>query len=258
MNKNFRTGLVSVTFRKYNYKEIIEHIKRTDLSCIEWGSDVHVPCDNPENAVAVSDEMSANHLITTSYGSYYRLGQSNEPEVFDMILSTAKKLSAPNIRVWGGIEGSQSLSTQSRNDIIKDTVNIAGKAKKENIKIALEYHQNTITDTVESALDFIKEVRKQGGDNVYLYWQPNQHLPFAENKQALIKICPYLTNIHVFAWEKALKFPLCDHKEQWENYIDIIKNNSGGNHDFLLEFVKDDSVEQMLEDAKVLAELTER
>jgi sugar phosphate isomerase/epimerase len=214
-----------------------------------------VPYDNLENAGSVNQEMSADNLTTASYGSYYRLGEPNEPEIFNMILETAVRLHAPMIRVWGGTEGSGSLNAQNRDNIIKDALNIAAKAKKANIKISLEYHQNTITDTAESALDFIKEVRKKGGDNIYLYWQPNQNLPFDDNRKALEKICPYLSNVHVFAWEKAVRLPLCEHKEQWTNYINIIKNHSGENHDFLLEFVKDDSAVQMIEDSKILNEL---
>jgi len=255
MNNKFRTGLVSVTFRQYAYKNLVKYVKLTDLSCVEWGSDIHVPYNNLEKTDLVNQEMTENNLVTASYGSYYRLGKASEPEIFDMILKTAVKLSAPMIRVWGGTEGSASLNAQSRDNILQDMLDIAGKAKKENIKISLEYHQNTITDTVESALDFIKEVRNQGGDNIYLYWQPNQDLSFDENKSALIKICPYLTNIHVFAWEKAVKLPLCEHKDRWTSYINLIKDYSDANHDFLLEFVKDDSVEQMIEDSKVLSEL---
>ena len=223
MSKNFRAGLVSVTFRQYDFKEIIKYINSTDLSCVEWGSDVHVPYDNPDNADLVNRETAVSGLITASYGSYYRLGQSNEPELFDMILQTAEKLTAPMIRVWGGTEGSESLSSRSRDNIIADTLNIAGKAAMKGIKISLEYHQNTITDTPESALAFINEVRNRDGENVYLYWQPNQNLTFDENKRALTKICPYLSNVHVFAWEQSARLPLGEHRECWAAYMDIIK-----------------------------------
>jgi len=229
----------------------------TDLSCIEWGSDIHVLYNEPQKAAAVAEEMAENNLAAASYGSYYRLGQPHDPELFSMIAQTAKIISAPMIRVWGGITGSANLSVQNRKEIIDDALSIAGSAKKENINISLEYHSNTITDTAESALAFIKEVRKQGGDNIYLYWQQNQNKSFEENKSELELICPYLSNIHVFAWEKDQRLPLAEQKNRWETYIGIIKN-TGRNHDFLLEFVKGDVIEQMLEDAKILTELLNR
>jgi len=255
MDKIYRAGIVSVTFRQFGYKNLIKYVKQTDLSCIEWGSDIHVPYNEPEKTAAVAEEMRANNLTAASYGSYYRLGQPHDSELFFMILNTAKNLSAPMLRVWGGITGSKNLDIRGRKNIIGDALDIAEKAQNENIKISLEYHADTITDTVESALDFISEVKKSGGENIYLYWQPNQNMSFGENKKCLVKICPYLSNIHVFAWENSARLPLIEHKNRWESYIDIIKNNSERNHDFLLEFVKNDTVEQMVEDAKVLMDL---
>lgn len=258
INKNIRAGVVSVTFRQYAYKNFINCIKLTDLACIEWGSDIHVPYNDSEKAVNVNNEMSANSLATASYGSYYRLGQPHEPGLFSMILDTAKIISAPMIRVWGGTKNSGDLTSAEKNDIIADAVDIAAVAKKENLKISLEYHGSTITNTAESAVDFIKEVRNQGGDNVYLYWQANQYVGFNENKLNLMKLCPYLSNIHVFAWEKDTRLPLAEHKNIWIEYINIIKDNAdmiNMRHDFLLEFVKNDKAEQLVEDSKVITEL---
>ena len=257
MNKNFRAGIVSVTFRQYDFIDIIKYIKLTDMSCIEWGSDIHLPYGEQKKAAAVAQEMAKNNLAAASYGSYYRLGQPCEPGLVSMIIETAKKISAPMIRVWGGTTGSGSLDSQGRKKIIDDALIIAESAKKENIKISLEYHADTITDTAESALDFIKEVRQSGGENVYLYWQQNQYKTFGENKAELELICPYISNIHVFAWEKNERLPLIEHRGRWESYINILKD-AGENHDFLLEFVKGDTVGQMVEDAKVLIDLHEK
>lgn len=264
MNKNFKAGVVSVTFRQYAYKNFIKYTKLTDLSCIEWGSDIHVPYDNLEKAQAVADEMSENNLETVSYGSYYRLsiGQAGlaEPvDVFPMILKTAEALKAPSIRVWGGILKSSELDGTKRRAIIDDAIRIAAIAKAADKDIALEYHGNTITDTAESALDFINAVRDGGGENIYLYWQPNQHTTFEENKIDLVKICPYLSNIHVFSWEGDERFPLKKHKDRWSEYIGIIEEQTDGKsnekHSFMLEFVKDHTVEQFVEDAETLLEL---
>ena len=255
-NKNFRAGMVSVTFRQYEYENLIKYVKLTDLSCIEWGSDIHLPYGEPEKAAAIAKEMKKKKLETASYGSYYHLGQPHEPGLFESVLKNAGILSAPMIRVWGGITGSKNLDAQKRQAIISDVLDIAGQAKKENVKISLEYHADTITDTTESALKFIKEVRRrENGDNVYLYWQPSQNADFYNNKAELMLICPFLSNIHVFAWAKNERYPLAAQRDNWEAYISIIKNNSAKNHDFLLEFVKGDAIEQMAEDAKVLAEM---
>ena len=258
MDRNHRAGLASVTFRQHEYQDVVKHVKIAGLSCIEWGGDVHAPHDAAEKANLIDAEMCANNLVTSSYGSYYRLGADGEPDIFERVMKVAVNLSAPVIRVWGGVCGSRRLSAEGRESIIKDALRVAEKAKQANIKIALEYHQDTITDTVKSALDFMEEARGRGGDNIYLYWQPNQNVQFLANKDALVDICPYLANIHVFAWEGSMRLPLRAHSDRWAGYINIIREHSGAEHDFLLEFVKGDSADQMAEDAEVLAELLDR
>ena len=46
---NYTYGLVSVSFRKNSPEEILSAMKDSDLSVIEWGSDVHAPSDDIQN-----------------------------------------------------------------------------------------------------------------------------------------------------------------------------------------------------------------
>ena len=48
MNQCFQAGLVSVSFRDHSPEEILVAMQQAQLTCIEWGSDVHAPCaDGP-------------------------------------------------------------------------------------------------------------------------------------------------------------------------------------------------------------------
>lgn len=263
MYERFKAGIVSVTFRQYAYENFIKYTKLTDLSCIEWGSDIHIPYNDNVKARNVADKMRETYLETVSYGSYYRLGLEQQKgvtnltneHIFSMILQTAEIINAPSIRVWGGALPSAELSESERKAIVEDTLRVAVAAKIKNKLISVEYHGNTITDNLESALNFIKAVRDNGGDNVYLYWQPNQYMTFEENKSELKQICPYLSNIHVFAWKDGERFPLEVQKDIWKEYVEIVAEQTDDNHNFLLEFVKGDKVEQLVEDAKILIEV---
>lgn len=263
MNKNFRAGVVSVTLRQHAFVNFIKHTANTDLTCIEWGSDIHVPYNAPDKAADVAAAMRRNNLATASYGSYYKLGRlpfqqedDEQEKLFEMVLDTAKILNAPMIRVWGGERGSADLNEAKRREIADDAVAVAAAAQKYNISVSVEYHQNTITDTPESALDFIHEVREKGGDNLYLYWQTNPLLSFEGNADELRQLLPFLSNIHVLAHDGRKKLLLREHRQYWEEYIKIIKS-AGRKHDFLIEFTKDNSPECLTEDAKTLVELLE-
>jgi 3-dehydroshikimate dehydratase len=50
-----KTGLVSVSFRKFSPEKIIEMVKNAGLCAIEWGGDVHVPHGDVELARKVKD-----------------------------------------------------------------------------------------------------------------------------------------------------------------------------------------------------------
>jgi len=254
MNENYRAGVTSATLRQHAFKNFIKHVIKTDLKYIEWGSDIHVPYNAPDKAADVAAEMKLYGLAASSYGSYYRLGWLHEKNLFGMVLNVTKILGAPMIRIWGGGISSKYVNAKMRREIIDDALNVAAIAKKADVSVSLEYHPESIADIPESALDFIRQVRNWGGDNIYLYWQPRPLLDFAENKRQLIKILPFVSNIHVQAQEGKTRFLLWEHMMYWKEYIKIIKDG-GKKHNFLLEFTKDDNPDFFVEDAKVLIDL---
>ena len=252
MYGNFKAGVTSSTLRQYAYRNFIRHVVKTELSCIEWGSDIHVPYSDTGKAAEVAVEMALHKLAVSSYGTYYRLGWLHEASLFDMILDIARTLGAPMLRVWGGGIAGKYVGAEMRREMVGDALEISAAAKKSGISISLEYHQESITDTAENALSFINEVRSGGGENIYLYWQPRPLLGFSENKRELAQVLPFLSNIHVQACEGSARLLLREHSARWREYIKIIKDG-GGKHNFLLELTKDDRPDFFIEDAKELA-----
>ena len=251
MYGNFKAGVTSSTLRQYAFRTFIKHVLETELSCIEWGSDIHVPYSDAGKAAEVAAEMALHKLRVSSYGTYYRLGWLHEAGLFDMILDIAQALGAPMLRVWGGGIAGRYVNAEMRRDMICDALEISAAARKSSICVSLEYHQESITDTAENALSFINEVRNGGGENIYLYWQPRPMLGFSENRRELAQILPFLSNIHVQAREGSARLLLREHSARWREYIKIIKDG-GGKHDFLLELTKDDRPDFFVEDAKEL------
>ena len=75
MNK---TGIVSISFRKYTKEEIASYAKASGLDCIEWGGDVHTPHGNVEEAEKTVEITHGCGLDVAEYGSYYVIGQNNK------------------------------------------------------------------------------------------------------------------------------------------------------------------------------------
>ena len=83
-----KSGLVSVSFRQKTPLEICALCRKANLSAVEWGGDVHCP---PEADAAAIRAMTLDHgLEVSSYGSYYRVGQSLD--AFKANLETAVKM----------------------------------------------------------------------------------------------------------------------------------------------------------------------
>lgn len=249
-----RSGLVSITFRQLDAAAVIAVARRAQLSGIEWGGDVHVPHGDAERAKIVRSMTEDAGLTVASYGSYYRAGEApsiKHPDFAD-VLKAAKALGAPVIRVWAGNQPSGKAGEVYRKAVIDDSVRIARMAESEDIKIAFEYHMNTLTDTSVSAVNLLNQA---GHPNLSCYWQPPVDLDAAAAQEGLQAISPWLSHIHVFYWPRTQeRRPLSEGSAQWRSYFDLIQAVPGDRY-AMLEFVLRDDPEQAVNDAMTLNRL---
>ena len=68
------------------------------------------------------------------------------------------------------------------------------------------------------------------------------------------KITPWLSNIHTYYWESGNRMVLEAGVEKWLKYMEVIKGVEGTRY-CMIEFVKGDTPEQFIEDAKALKKL---
>ncbi|RLD12301.1 MAG: sugar phosphate isomerase/epimerase [Chlamydiae bacterium] len=254
INNKILSGLTSITFRGLNPKKIVGLAVKAGLDGIEWGGDIHVPHGDVKTAAEVYKITIDAGLNIIAYGSYYTLGYSAENGLdFKSVLDSATALNAPAIRVWAGKIGSSEANEDYRNKIIEETKSIAKLAVEENIEIAFESHINTLTDTGESSVDLLKKINME---NVKTYWQPDPSYSDDENLRKLDLIFPWVKNIHVFQWTKEnfIRLPLIEGKEKWGKYFDKISTMENDVY-AIMEFVKNDSPEQFLNDAEILKKM---
>lgn len=242
------TGLVSVTFRQLQPAEIVSLVKQAGLDAIEWGGDIHVPHENIGHAREVLKLTVEAGLQVASYGSYYKVGCDDNTVPFEKVLETAEELHAPTIRVWAGNRGSAEADATWWKKVIYDACRIAELAAKAELMIAFEYHEETLTDTSESACRLLGQINQS---NVRCYWQPPAKLNLNARLQGLREIAPWLSNVHVFNQTGTDLKPLAGARAEWSQYLDVIRKLPGDRF-CLLEFVRGDSPIQFLEDAEAL------
>jgi len=229
------TGLVSVTFRQLSPAEIVALVVDAGLASIEWGGDVHVPLGDLSAAREVADRCAGNGIGIEAYGSYYRADGDFRP-----VLDTALALGAPRIRVWAGQHG--SATEPDRAAVVDDLRAAAALAAADGVEIAVEYHANTLTDTLDSALDLFREVPA-----LRPYWQPPVGSTTADALAAVPALDPVA--VHVFSWaDDGARLPLAAREPLWRPVLAALPADRHA----LLEFVRDDAPSAFAEDAATL------
>ncbi len=247
-------GLVSVTFRAKSPAEIIALATSAELRGIEWGSDVHVLPNSLVRAAEIGRATADAGLEVPSYGSYYRLGDS-EPYPFESYLETARILGAPVIRVWAGRLGSASADAAHRERLASDARQIARLAASTGITVALEFHGNTLTDSAASALAFVQQVDHP---NLSLYWQSAIGMGFDDNLAELEAVLPHLCHVHCFhyAGEPPEQRLLAEGADPWRRYLARVATVPGDRY-VMLEFVQGGEEDAFRRDAATLRQLLE-
>ena len=255
-----RAGLLSISFRKLSVEQLIAAVVQAQLAGIEWGGDIHVPHGCVERAKKVAAWTRDAGLHVAAYGSYYRAGVSEQQGLpFDKVLDSAVALGAPTIRVWAGAKASAKTTPDERQRIVDDCLRIARLARAQNIEVAFEYHPNTLTDTRASAQALLQATHVEG---LAAYWQPAVAFSPSEQLASLSDMLPYLANLHVFHWAAdGERLPLSAGTTAWRNVLHLLTTGAPRVTNkprwAMLEFVRDNTLEQFQLDAAVLRHLLE-
>ncbi|TCO49366.1 sugar phosphate isomerase/epimerase [Kribbella antiqua] len=240
-----RTGLVSVTFRQLTADEVVDVAARAGLGTIEWGGDVHVPLGNLPVARRVKALSEERGLAIAAYGSYLRAGSVDREEMRSAV-ATAAALGAPRIRVWAGNVGTAQAGVGDRMAVTRGLAELAEMAAGSDIEIAMEFHRNTLTDEVDSTITLLLDV---GAPNLKTYWQPPVDVGDAECLGQLEALMPWLSTVHVFSWwPSSTRLPLAARESLWRRVLERLAAEPR-EINALLEFVADDSPEQLAKDA---------
>ena len=247
-------GAVSATFKKLpmTAREVLRLLADCGLRAVEWSENVHVAPGDPAGAAELRRRTLDAGLRVAAYGSYYRLGAQDDAEtVFRRSLASAVALGAPVIRVWAGTSGSADTDEGRRAAITEEAALIARIAGDEGVRVAFEWHKDTLTDTNASARRLLNEARQS---NLYCLWQPTVALTPRERSEGIRLMGDRLLNFHVYSWPDGKRGPL--NAAEWQYYFDAAAGLTG-ERCALLEFVRDDSPDQFRNDAAVLLKLTE-
>lgn len=239
-----QTGLCSVSFRSLTPEQIIKAAVAANLTLIEWGSDVHAPCDDIERLQEIARLQAQYGIACSSYGTYFRIGKDT-PETLDAYIQGARILGTDILRLWCGTKGSADYTPQEQEQLFTQCWLLADKAQAAGVTLCMECHGGTMTDRADSAYALMQAVN---APSFQMYYQPSQYRTVEENVAYARLLSPYVRHIHTFNWDGDLRFPLREGLEPWKRYLDCFR----GDHTLLLEFMPDDRIESLPEEANAL------
>ncbi len=248
--KKYKLGLVSISFRKNTVEEIFEAVKNAGLTCIEWGSDVHAPFGKIEKLKKIAKLQKEYGIECCSYGTYFKLGATPIEEL-EAYIKAAKILGTDILRLWCGEKSASEYSEKEKKELFEICKAAAKIAEEHNVKLCMECHNFTFTDTKETALKLMKAVNSPA---FRMYWQPNQYTSTEENLDYAELLRDYTEHLHVFNWKGETRFPLEEAVDLWKKYLEIL----GEDKHLLLEFMPDDKIETLPLEAETLRKIVER
>ena len=187
---SFKLGLCSVTFRKLSAAKVVEIAKKAGIGYIEWGGDVHIT--NTEEARIVKSICANEGIKICSYGSYYRVGCGDKSK-WEEICKIAKAMNAPSVRVWLGEKGSAETTQAEYNRILDDLKSICSVARKYNLSVCPECHDNTYNDNTDAFLKIKNELK---ADNFKTYFQ-SRYCRFDYDIDRIERTFDSVENVHV-------------------------------------------------------------
>ncbi len=247
-------GLCSVTLRSQPIAEVIKLADSCELTAIEWGADVHVPPGDTRAARAAR----ASDAQVVSYGSYLLTQHIPADDDIAVVLDTAIALRASNVRVWTPFtnpperSGAANALTIQRPMVIEALQRIAAAAAERSLTISLEYHGGTLTASAVSTVAVLNDVDIP---NLFTYWQPPYWQPRTDAED-LALIGPRLSHLHLYEWDnRCVRFPLVNASHTLVPLLRDARRTPcalSTPRVAFLEFVRDDDIEQLRNDASTL------
>lgn len=237
-------GLVSISFRDQTPEAILQACQQANLKFIEWGSDVHAPAHDIARLEQLAALQKQYGISCCSYGTYFRLGHSPMEEL-PQYIHAAKILGTNILRLWAGRKKISDCTPEERALFIAECKKAAAIAKEYDVILCLECHRRSYTETKDGALDLMEQVHSP---NFRMYWQPNPDISLADNLNYITALDPYITHVHVFNWSADQRYPLQEGLKIWKQYLSAMS----GDHHLLLEFIPDDRIQSLADEAQAL------
>lgn len=242
----YKLGLASIAFRQLSVEDILTAAKAAKLSYVEWGSDIHAPKDDVENLDRIVRLTREAGLQISSYGTYFNILR-NEPEELIDYIHAAKRLGTSILRIWCA-GNPNKLSREEILPLYEKCRQIAKIAEAHDVLVCAECHNDNLTDSKESSLEFLQAVDSPA---FRMYWQPHPYYTDADNIAFAKAVSHLAVNVHVYHWKERERLPLAQAADAWREYVRAL----GKDRVYLLEHFQNDDPALLAPEAEAFRQI---
>lgn len=250
-----KLGLCTIAFQDKPLEEVIDIAADHGFDGIElWGKPPHLPADYDENyAKNVKDMAQRKGLTISAFGSYIDPLMHLHQKHFEEAFKIAHDLGTDVVRIWSGGGPSKSIAPADKRLIHFRLVSITQWANFRSIRLGLEMHNNHLTDSVESILEIIEDVKLPA---LKTYYQPLARADADEPHDAAEKLAAHIVNVHAQNFDENGKAcPIADGVVDYTRIVEIL-SKAGYDGYLEVEFVHgDNKLEALQRDRDYLASL---
>ncbi|NLO73929.1 MAG: sugar phosphate isomerase/epimerase [candidate division WS1 bacterium] len=193
-------ALCSISHREKLLEYVLDLARDLGFEAIEiWGREPHINERFDENRTQAARRMiEERQLAIAALGSYVVFGPSRtRPEELvelEDVLHTARCLRCPLVRVWASDVGAAEASRTLWDRTVGEIQEACDRAQRLGIVLAADMHDDTLTDTGESALRLLEAVER---DNFRLSFhisgRPREETP----EERLEAVCSHVVHVQV-------------------------------------------------------------
>lgn len=190
-----KVGLCTIAYREWPLPRVLDLAAAIGFDGIElWGQPPHLPENpTPEEIARIREEIDQRGLAVAMFGSYLRSTAEDFAAEAEAVLQVTRGLGTRLVRVWAGQVGSERADESVWELSVRNLQTLCNQAAEHGIAVALERHENTLTDRLEGAERLLERV---GRDNLGLNYQIVQGEDTAVVGQGIRRVGQHILNVH--------------------------------------------------------------
>lgn len=166
-----KVGVCSIAWKEQlPMIEVLDAATRIGFDGVElWGRPPHTPEKYDEDYLRkLSRAFDERDLIPSMFGSYVRAGTSDFEKQMDLAIKNTLGLGTDLCRIWAGKISSADADAKTRDRVVLDMKMICKEGRKYGLVFAIERHNQTLADSLDSTVDLVERV---GAENLAINYQ---------------------------------------------------------------------------------------